>query len=722
MKVETGALVFVTPEPDPSAPGKINHATHSLLKSLTPDDLKRCIVLLASGSISRPTFEDLFPGAELWQISGEPERPESREVPEQFEGPCLLTSYSILQMLRQIAERRSIRYVEFPDWNGLGFATIQEKLATGFLSDAVIAVRLHTTEAILALREARSLSTQDLGTFDLERKCYRDCDAIVTHLRSVAEEVRECFGFSNEEWWPRVVVAPTPVDLEGAQKCLTSIQPNTQTAIVFASEFREINRPAIFLQAAVGFLLDNPKYQGEVVLACNGLALDYPKSVVSQVPAELLTRVKLLDGERGSERDAVMSMGIVVFPGVFEACCLEAYEASLRGAVVVVNEVNPAFAEGSPWIDGVNCLKFAGSARSLQGALERAFILRAPMMPVGIPPAIHPWHLETAARASHQRGEGSPLVTAVIVNQNEGALLSDTLESVLAQGYRNLEIIVVDDGSRDAFSKIMVGRLGAGGDAQVKCVSLSATAGRGAAMNYGIGIASGEYIVRMQSGDLLRPHFVEAAVSALTRHRDFDVYCSQVAYYQDIDLIAEGDVRFDGFVGEALASGSHVNLFAKGPWVGRRALFEEVPFRTNLGILWNWGWMYDIVARGSRVICAPRAETLLRDRSQIDASDPTGDEHLLDHLVVSGSPFPRHSFPVADLALACRGASYRHVPNDWPDWYTHMMENGYEPEMSFVGGILGHTRLGRLIRSNSKIAGLLERFLTWSTRVPPGVS
>lgn len=70
MRVETGALVFKTPGPDPSAPGQINRATHNLLKSLSPDDLKRCIVLLTSGSFSKPAFERLIPSAELWQIDG----------------------------------------------------------------------------------------------------------------------------------------------------------------------------------------------------------------------------------------------------------------------------------------------------------------------------------------------------------------------------------------------------------------------------------------------------------------------------------------------------------------------------------------------------------------------------------------------------------------------------------------------------------------------------
>lgn len=722
MTQETGSLVFVTTALHPFTPGEMGRATYDLLRTLPPQDLARSVVVLTSGSIAKSAFEGLFPGVALLQIEQEPGMPEGLEAAPQSEEPWFFTSRRILQALEREAERRAINYVEFPDWSGLGFATIQEKLARGFLSEAVIAVRLHYTEAILALRETRSLSIQDLKQFDLERKCYRDCDMIVAQLRPVAEDVRRCFGFPDEEWWPRVRLAPHPVDRGDHPTGSAIIRPDTRTPIVFANSLREINNPTIFIQAAVGLMRDHPDYRGRIVLPCGSPASDYVKSVMSQVPDDLLSRVDAPDQNGSPHQGTERSGSIAVFPAAFAPLCPAAYEASRRGAVVVLNEANPSFAAGTPWVDEENCLKFDGSARGLQGALERALALRTPLRPVELPAAIHPWRQGTAGPDGGTPVREQPLVTVIIVNQNEGALLSDTLESVLSQGYRNLEVIVVDDGSQDAFSQAMRKTLGAFDDARVRSASLSAAVGRGAAMNHGVGLAAGDYVIRMQSGDLLRPRFIDGAVSALERRPDFDVYCSQVAYYRDIDFITDADLRFEGIAGEALVAGSHVNYFARGPWVGRRALLEDVPFRSSLGILSDWGWMFDVVAAGRRVICSPRVEVLLRDRDPVDAADPINDPHLLDHLIVSGSPFPRRSFPVADLAITCTGASYCQIPRDWPDWYTHMIENGYEPEMSFVGGILGHTWLGRLIRSNSRIAGSLERFLKWSTRVPPDVT
>lgn len=43
----------------------------------------------------------------------------------------------------------------------------------------------------------------------------------------------------------------------------------------------------------------------------------------------------------------------------------------------------------------------------------------------------------------------NPLISVVIATYNTGRYLPETLESVIAQTYRNWEIIVVDDGSTD---------------------------------------------------------------------------------------------------------------------------------------------------------------------------------------------------------------------------------------------------------------------------------
>jgi glycosyltransferase involved in cell wall biosynthesis len=88
-----------------------------------------------------------------------------------------------------------------------------------------------------------------------------------------------------------------------------------------------------------------------------------------------------------------------------------------------------------------------------------------------------------------------PLVSVIIPTYNRGALIGRAIDSVRAQTYPNIEIIVVDDGSTDDTQD----RLRQYGDG-VRVVSQE-NAGPAAARNKGIAQARGEYIAFLDSDD-----------------------------------------------------------------------------------------------------------------------------------------------------------------------------------------------------------------------------
>jgi glycosyltransferase involved in cell wall biosynthesis len=106
----------------------------------------------------------------------------------------------------------------------------------------------------------------------------------------------------------------------------------------------------------------------------------------------------------------------------------------------------------------------------------------------------------------------SDLVTVVIPACNAAATLDETLHSVRAQTYRHLEIIVVDDGSRDATA--VIAERHAAEDPRVRLI-IQANAGVAAARNRGIAAATGELIAPIDADDLWRPQKIEQQVAAL---------------------------------------------------------------------------------------------------------------------------------------------------------------------------------------------------------------
>lgn len=114
------------------------------------------------------------------------------------------------------------------------------------------------------------------------------------------------------------------------------------------------------------------------------------------------------------------------------------------------------------------------------------------------------------------------LVTTIIPVFNRPAQLREAVASVLAQDYRPIELIIVDDGSTDGATQEVARVLAAANPGVVRPV-VQANAGPGAAREHGRQLAQGEFIQYLDSDDLLLPGKFSAQVAALLAHPEADV-------------------------------------------------------------------------------------------------------------------------------------------------------------------------------------------------------
>lgn len=107
----------------------------------------------------------------------------------------------------------------------------------------------------------------------------------------------------------------------------------------------------------------------------------------------------------------------------------------------------------------------------------------------------------------------NPLVSVIIPAYNAAGFIAETLESVVGQTYRPLEIIVVDDGSRDGTPEV-VERFA---DQGVRLIRQE-NAGPSAARNRGIAAATGAYIAFLDADDLWLPEKIGRQVEIMEQH------------------------------------------------------------------------------------------------------------------------------------------------------------------------------------------------------------
>ena len=140
-----------------------------------------------------------------------------------------------------------------------------------------------------------------------------------------------------------------------------------------------------------------------------------------------------------------------------------------------------------------------------------------------------------------------PTVTVIIPVYKVERYLDACVESVVRQSYADLEILLVDDGSPDRCPALC--DAWAEKDPRIKVIHRE-NGGLSAARNSGIDAAKGEFLLFVDSDDLLEPDAVRRAVDA-QRQQDADLVIFNLTYVDEANRpLPQPD--FSGFTDEIL--------------------------------------------------------------------------------------------------------------------------------------------------------------------------
>ena len=126
-----------------------------------------------------------------------------------------------------------------------------------------------------------------------------------------------------------------------------------------------------------------------------------------------------------------------------------------------------------------------------------------------------------------------PLVSIIIPVYNSAKHVSEAIHSALNQTWKNIEIILVDDGSTD--NSLSIIQSFAAEDVKV---FYQANKGASAARNRGLKEAHGEFIQYLDADDLISPNKIELQIQMLEQKKDHICTCSTVHFFENEDPLA----------------------------------------------------------------------------------------------------------------------------------------------------------------------------------------
>lgn len=208
---------------------------------------------------------------------------------------------------------------------------------------------------------------------------------------------------------------------------------------------------------------------------------------------------------------------------------------------------------------------------------------------------------------SPSKGGGSrPLVSVVVPTCKRANRLSRALSSILAQTYRDIEVVVANDNlpgtEWDEETKALVARF-AKDDARVRCLSTSGQVGGGRARNLACGEAKGDYLAFLDDDDEFLPDKVETQL-AFMLEGDLDMSWQDVSWYDERDRLVEHR-RLDhcrDFSREGLLRAHLLTpISPTSIYMLKRSLFERTEGFGEVSTGQDWWLMLRCIEAGARI-------------------------------------------------------------------------------------------------------------------------
>jgi glycosyltransferase involved in cell wall biosynthesis len=542
-------------------------------------------------------------------------------------------------------------YAEFPDYRGHALVPLQARAAgSPSLRGTEIAIRLRGLAELMCLHDGTWPRPEHQMVFDLEHEALRLCDRILYPGESVLATYRACtegIDFAASE---RVRLSfepgPEPVPDRGRE--------GGPLRILFAGRLQQVKGVLPLVEACLA--AEAPDWRLTLV---GGDTETGPMHLSMRATIELLVgedeRVEIRGPLPHGELQLLYGAhDLVAVPSYFEAWSNVALEAMRAGVPVLAT---PAGGLGEIVVDGVSGWLAAGTGReAIQRGLERLLRDRAEVERMRASGAPRARFLEltdpdtvlaeyrdllsrpqppSPQKPSFKDGfcgldasnRPQPLVTGVITYFGEREEVGEAVDSLLAQSHRNIEVIVVNDGSFETEDRVL-DELAARDRVRVLH---KPNGGEADARNLAAIDADGEYVVFLDADNTLEPGFVARAVAMIEADPDLAYVTSWLRFFGEEEAIARAGTGGYAPLGNAVRSDDAINSDGDAIALMPRLLFarDGYSFEVESVLLADWELYRRLREDGRYGAVIPALTANYRVRSGSVSHSAAGDLHAL---------------------------------------------------------------------------------------------
>lgn len=582
-------ICFVSPEHSPW--GGIGHSLRNLAGVLAS---RHEVTLIHSGAGPDENAPEPAPGVR--EVFADPT---GKLATIDFACEDHRRSAAVLEAIERAYEgSEGPHYLEVCDYRGHGLVPLQARRAGHpLLRDTLAGVRLAGAVELVSLHDGTAGRETRLVS-DLEREQFRLADRVLWRGGDTLDLYRR--HYSDLEFPEAVRIRP-PLEVPANASTPPPGLAGRPLKLLYVGRLQRFKGAIDLVEACMGLPLDEWEL---TMLGADTATAPLGQSVRSTIEALCGDDPRVrLEGPLPHEelQRAWAEHDLFVIPSRFEPWSNVAIEAMRAGLPILATPVGGPAEIVDPGVTGWHTDGIGPDAlrRGLSELLEdRAAVdrvrasgavlerLRALTDPEGVVDSYE----EMLAGAAAVAGVGSsgstaaePLVSAIVPYHRSSRYVERAVSSLLGQTHRNLEVLLVNDGSFEPEDEVL-SRLVA--EPRVSMVT-QLNRGEPAARNLGTQLATGRYVAMLDADNVLEPEFVSRAVAILERE-------PELAYVTCwLELIDENGLALqEGYapLGNSVLGDDALNWDGDALALLRRGLFSDLGYRyePSAGMASDW--------------------------------------------------------------------------------------------------------------------------------------
>ena len=490
----------------------------------------------------------------------------------------------VLERLRELYPDGGPDVIEFPDFLAEGFVTVQAAHTLDpFLRDTCVCVRIQTTAEIAEVLNGyypTDLSRQVLHA--MERYSLLHADRLIWPWGDVLDTYRRFYGPRGLA--PAIRIAYPYAGPAASAAADAGYRVPSPLRFLFIGRLERRKGVSNLVSAARGMGREDFRLTlvgGDTATGPLGVSM---REVLGLAIADD-ARIELRDEyDRRAIGETIREHDVVVVPSLWECGPYVALEALYANRPVMVTPVGGLVEMAEPGVSGWRAEGVDSDAlaeafeRVLDDPSEVERMVRSGRLVARASKLCDERRIvegyRELARVKPRRRRASPrrppLVSAVVPYYRASRYVRDTIESLLAQSYRPLEIVLVNDGSFEPEDWV-VAELSA--RAPVMVVS-EVNSGLGAARNLGISQCAGRYVFPLDADNFAHPEFVARCVEVLEHRREVAYVTSWSRYVDEEGSPRPGTLGYQPIGNGAAALLAREDVAGDAAAVIRRRIFD----------------------------------------------------------------------------------------------------------------------------------------------------